>query len=132
MKSLTFSRAIAALSVCVVPLTAAVAQPAWIPGAEITGQSVQVTTKGVTDTVMFGPGGQATITTPGGTVVPASWSAASGNLCLSANGGQECWPYAHPFQAGQQMPLTSNCGSVSTFLAQATNAPPPRAAPERG
>ena len=132
MKRLSFSRAVAAFAVCVVPLTAAIAQPAWVPGAEITGQSVQVTTNGVTDTVMFGPGGQATITSPGGTVVPASWTAARGNLCLSANGGQECWPYARPFQAGQQMPLTSSCGSVSTFHPQATNAPMPRPSSERG
>jgi hypothetical protein len=132
MKTLSFSRAAAAFAVCVAPVTAVIAQPAWVPGAEITGQSVQVTTNGVTDTVMFGPGGQATITTPGGRVVPATWSAAGGNLCLSANGGQECWPYARPFMAGQQVALTSNCGSADTFLAPNTNAPMPRSSGERG
>lgn len=132
MKTLGFSRASAAFAVCVAPVTAAIAQPARVPGAEITGQSVQVTTNGVTDTVMFGPGGQATITTPGGRVVPASWTTAGGNLCLSANGGQECWPYARPFMAGQQVALTSNCGSTDTFLAPSTNTPLPRSSGERG
>jgi len=133
MKSFSVSQAAAAIAICAVPVTAVSAQPAWTPGAEITGQTVQVTTNGVTDTVMFGPGGQGTITTPGGRVVPATWTAAGGNLCLSANGGQECWPYASPFQAGQPLALTSSCGSATTFLASGVNAPPPpRAKGERG
>lgn len=112
-----------ALAVFVAP-AAAMAQPAWVPGSEITGQTVQVQTNGVMNTVYFGPGGSATITAPNGQVVPATWTAAGGNLCLSATGAQECWPYAQPFMAGQQMALTSNCGSSSTWLAEATNAPP--------
>jgi len=134
MKTFSVSQAAAAIAISIVPITAVSAQPAWTPGMEITGQSVQVTTNGVTDTVMFGPGGQATITTPGGRVVPASWTAAGGNLCLSVDGGQECWPYASPFQAGQPLSLTSSCGAATTFLTSAVNAPPPppRAGGERG
>ena len=103
-------------------------------GAEIVGQPIQVTTNGVTNTVYLDPGGSARIMTPGGNTVPGSWTAANGQLCLSASTGQECFPYASPFQAGQPVTLTSSCGQSSTFLASATNAPapPPSGAPERG
>ena len=43
---------------------------AWTPGSEIVGQSVQVTTNGVTNTVYLDPGGAARIVTPGGNTVP--------------------------------------------------------------
>ena len=132
MKSFSVSQAAAAIAICVLPVTAVSAQTTWTPGMEITGQPVQVTSNGVTDTVMFGPGGQGTITTPGGRVIPATWTAAGGNLCLSANGGQECWPYASPFQAGQPVALTSSCGAATTFLAQRVNPPFKRGAGERG
>jgi hypothetical protein len=134
MMKASVTRAALALAAVAAPLTAAVAQT-WVPGTEITGQTVQVTTNGVTDSVYFGPNGSATITSPGGKVVPATWSATGGNLCLSATGMQECWPYAQPFQAGQQVSLTSSCNSVSTWMAASTNAPPPpaqRPAGERG
>jgi hypothetical protein len=104
---------------------AAFAQPAWTPGSEITGQPIQVTTNGVTDTVTLTPGGQATITSPGGTVVNGTWTAANGQLCLINGAAQECVPYAGPFQAGQPMILTSSCGASETWLAASTNAPPP-------
>jgi hypothetical protein len=93
--------------------------------AEIVGQPVQVTTNGVTNTVYLDPGGSARIVTPGGNTTPGTWTAANGQLCLSAGGPQECWPYASPFQAGQPVTLTSSCNSTSTWLASATNAPPP-------
>ena len=103
------------------------------PGSEITGQTLQVQTNGINNSVYFGPGGQATITTPGGNVIPATWSASGGNLCLSTGAAQECWPYAAAFQPGQQVTLTSRCGT-STWLANSTNQPPPSQAPlgERG
>jgi hypothetical protein len=104
---------------------AALAQPAWTPGSEITGQPIQVTTNGVTDTITLAPGGQATITSPGGTVVNATWTAANSQLCLINGAAQECVPYAGPFQAGQPMTLTSSCGASETWLAASTNAPPP-------
>lgn len=110
------------------PMTAAVAQ--WVPGSEITGQSVQVETNGVVNTVTFGPGGQAQIASPGGTVVAGTWEAAGGQLCLSANGGRECWPYTQAFQAGQQVTLVSSCNATSRWLAAGTNTPPPKG--ERG
>jgi hypothetical protein len=103
----------------------ALAQPSWAPAAEIVGQPVQVTTNGVTDTVLLNQGGQATITSPGGTVVNASWTATNGQLCLVNGAAQECVPYAGPFQAGHAMTLTSSCGASETWLAAATNAPPP-------
>lgn len=128
-----------ALLLKVAMLGAAVAAPAtiafaqgWIPGSEIAGQTLQVQTNGVTNTVYLAPDGTATIGTPEGTTVPATWSAANNQLCLSANNAQECWPYTQPFQPGQQVALTSSCQQVSTFLAQSTNAPTQQPGGERG
>jgi hypothetical protein len=101
----------------------------WMPGSEIAGQTLQVQTNGVTNTVYFGPGGQATITTPGGRAIPASWTATNGQLCLNNGLAQECWAYASAFQAGQPMTLASSCGT-STWLASAVNMPPPPPIPE--
>jgi hypothetical protein len=98
--------------------------------AEVVGQPIQVTTGGVTNTVYLDAGGAARIITPGGNTVPGTWTAANGQLCLSANGANECWPYASAFMAGQPMTLTSSCNSSSTWLASATNGPPPP--PARG
>jgi hypothetical protein len=95
-------------------------------GAEIIGQPLQVTTNGVTNTVYLDAGGSARIVTPGGNTVPGTWTAANGQLCLSNGTAQECVPYAAPFQAGQPVTLTSSCGQSETWLASATNAPPPR------
>jgi hypothetical protein len=115
----TIYRAAAVLAAVSMP-AAAYAQ-AWTPGAEIVGQPIQVTTNGTTNTVYFDQGGTARILTPNQNVIPGTWQAANGQLCLSANGGQECWPYSGPFQPNQALSLTSSCGSTSTFLAQATN-----------
>ena len=119
-------------AVAVAPATAVVAQAGWVPGSEIAGQTVQVQTQGVVNTIYFSPDGTATITTPQGTTVPGNWSAANNQLCLSAAGGQECWPYSQPFQPGQQVALTSNCQQVTTFMAQSTNQPTQQPAGERG
>ena len=130
MKKPSLATALASAAVLFAP-AAAFAQ--WVPGSEITGQTVMVQTNGVTNSVYFGPGGQATITTPGGKVIPASWSATGGNLCLNNGMAQECWPYTSAFQPGQQVTLTSSCGT-SSWLANSTNQPPPSQAPlgERG
>ena len=96
----------------------------WVPGSEIVGQSLQVTTNGVTNTVYLDQGGTARIVSPSGNQVPATWSAANGQLCLSTGAAQECWPYSSAFQAGQPMAMTSSCNSTSTWLASSTNAPP--------
>ena len=98
---------------------AGLAQTGWVPGTEITGQSVQVETNGVTNTVFFDPGGVARIQTPNGNIVPGTWAAANGQLCLTTGAAQECWPYAQPFQAGQQITLTSSCNSASRWTALA-------------
>ncbi|HXC74452.1 MAG TPA: hypothetical protein VN640_07215 [Sphingomicrobium sp.] len=108
-------------------LPAAALAQAWTPGSEIVGQSVQVTTNGVTNTVYLDAGGAARIVTPGGNTVPGTWTAANGQLCLNNGTAQECWPYSAPFQAGQPVTLTSSCNSTSTWLAASTNAPPPPA-----
>jgi hypothetical protein len=108
-------------------LPAAALAQAWTPGSEIVGQSVQVTTNGVTNTVYLDAGGAARIVTPGGNTVPGTWTAANGQLCLNNGTAQECWPYSAPFQAGQPVTLTSSCNSSSTWLAASTNAPPPPA-----
>jgi hypothetical protein len=129
-------RSVVALIVAAGLPSAAFAQAAWTPGAEIVGQPVQVTTNGVTDTVVLTPGGQANITSPGGRVVNASWTAANSQLCLVNGAAQECYPYAAPFQAGQPVTVTSSCNATSTWLAASTNAPPPPPPPaqkgERG
>jgi hypothetical protein len=125
LKSAFFAAAVAA------PVWAVAAQP-WSPGSEIVGQTVQVQTNGIVNNITFNPDGTAIIATPQGTTVPGTWSAANNMLCLSANGGQECWPYAHPFQAGQQLALTSSCQQVSTFMPQSTNPPAQRSSGERG
>jgi hypothetical protein len=109
-----------------------VAAQAWMPGSEIAGQTVQVQTNGVVNNITFNADGTATIMTPEGTSVPGTWSAANSMLCLSANGGQECWPYSQPFQAGQQVALTSSCQQVTTFMPQSTNPPAQRSSGERG
>lgn len=119
-------------AVVAAPVGALIGQPGWIPGSEIAGQTLQVQTQGVTNSIYFGADGTATITTPQGSTVPGTWSAANNMLCVSANAIQECWPYTQPFQAGQQVALTSNCNQVSTFLAQATNPPVQEPAGERG
>jgi hypothetical protein len=122
MKSWIVARA--AIGVTIALPGVALAQ-AWTPGSEIAGQPIQVTTNGVMDTVVLAPGGQATITSPGGTVVNGTWTAANGQLCLINGAAQECVPYAGPFQAGQPLTLRSSCGASETWLAASTNAPPP-------
>ena len=115
------------------PATIATGQTPWVPGSEIIGQSAQVQTNGVMNTVYFDPGGVARIVTPSGNTVAGTWSAANGQLCLGTGAAQECWPYTSPFQAGQPVTLTSNCQAVSTWTALTTNQPPTQqGAGERG
>jgi hypothetical protein len=127
MKSCFLLRAAAGL-VALVP-AAALAQAT---GAEVVGQPIRVTTNGTTNTVYLDPGGQLRIMTPGGNTVPGTWTAANGQLCLGVAGAQECVPYAAPFQAGAPQTLTSSCGATETWLAQATNQPPPPTQGQRG
>ena len=89
----------------------------WVPGSEIVGQTLQVNTNGVANSVYLGPGGQATITTPGGRAIPASWTANNGQLCLMNGAAQECWPYQAAFQPGQPVTLTSSCNATVRMLA---------------
>jgi hypothetical protein len=123
MKSSLATRAMIGVAITALGGSAAFAQMS--PGVEIIGQPLQVTTNGTTDTLYLDPGGSLRIVTPGGNTVPGTWTAANGQLCISAGGPQECVPYAAPFQAGQPLTLTSSCGASETWLAQATNAPPP-------
>jgi hypothetical protein len=105
----------------------------WTPGAEIVGQSVQVNTNGVVNTVYFDQGGVARVTTPNGRSVPARWSAANQQLCLDVGAGSaECWPYRSAFQTGQAVTLTSNCNATSQWIADNTNMPEQQRMPERG
>lgn len=124
MRQPTF-RVVAALALVFAPAVGAVAQTGWTPGSEIVGQTLQVQTNGTTNSVTFNADGTASIVTPGGQATAATWSAANNQLCLSTGGPQECWPYTQAFQAGQQIALTSNCQSVSTWMASMTNQPPP-------
>jgi len=122
MKSVYVVRAATAVALIIGVPGMALAQT--VPGSEIVGQPVTVTTNGVSNTVYLDPGGTARVMTPGGNTVAGTWSAANGQLCLSTGAAQECWPYASPFQAGQPVTLTSSCGSSSTWLASSTNTPP--------
>ena len=125
-------KAIAGTALLAAPLTAGLAQT-WVPGSEIAGHAVQVETNGVMNTVYFEPGGVARIQTPGGNVVPATWSVQGNQLCLNASGAQECWPYTQAFRAGQQVTLTSTCQVASRWLPLSTAQPPMQApAGERG
>lgn len=117
-------RVAAALALVFAPAAGAIAQPGWVPGTEIVGQTLQVQTNGVTNSVTLNADGTATVVTPNGQAIPATWSAANNQLCLSTGGPQECWPYTQAFQAGRQIALTSSCRQVSTWMASATNMPP--------
>ena len=59
------------------PIATVAAQAGWTPGSEIVGQTVQVQTNGVLNTITFNADGTATVTTPTGTTVPGTWSTAS-------------------------------------------------------
>ena len=100
----------------------------WVPGAEITGQSIQVETNGVTNTVYFDPGGVARIQTPSGDTVPGTWAAANSQLCLTTGAAQECWPYAQPFQAAR---IADHCAGVRSLSAASTRTRRRRAARAR-
>lgn len=118
-----FAFASASLAMLALP-AAAMAQPAWVPASEITGQSVQVVTNGVTNTLYFDPGGSLRIASPQGNVVNGSWAVNGGQLCLNAGSGAECFPYAQAFQAAQPVTLTSSCNATSVWTANAVNPPP--------
>lgn len=115
------------LTAAVVPLflASAAAAQQWVPGSEITGQQVQVTTNGVTNMITFEPNGVARISSPSGaTVVNAQWTAANGELCLRTADAFDCYAYRAPFQAGQPLDLLSNCAVRSRWLAPAVTVPP--------
>ena len=102
------------------------------PGAEIVGQSVQVTTNGVTNTIYFDPAGAARIVSPSGNVVNATWTSTGQRLCLNTGAATECWPYTQAFQAGQSVTLMSSCNASSTWVANSVNHPQVGNAGERG
>ena len=125
MNKKAFAAVMVGACVALVPFTPALAQD-WVPGSEITGHSIQVETNGVVNTIYFEPGGVARIMTPGGTQIPARWSAANQSLCLETGANvQECFPYRSAFQTGQAMTLTSSCQAVSRWVPNSTepNAP---------
>ncbi len=138
MKKGIIYRALATAALVAAPLTAGSAQMMWTPGTEIVGQTIQVETNGVMNTVMLDAGGSARITSPGGMVVPANWSAAGNQLCLTTATNQDCWNYSAPFQAGAPMNMVNQCQVASRWTALGTNMapppPPPMQAPmgERG
>lgn len=122
---------VAAIASTIVP--AAASAQMWTPGSEIVGQSVQVNTNGVVNTVYFDQGGVARIMTPSGNSIPGRWTAANQQLCLDVGGGPaECWPYRSAFQPGQNVTLTSSCNVTSQWLANSTNMPEQQRMPERG
>ena len=124
MKKTSLAVGLAGACLMFAPLSAAMAQMAWVPGSEITGHAIQVNTNGQISTVYFDPGGAARIVSQSGREVPATWSVQNGNLCLSTGGTSECWPYTQAFRAGQPVTLTSNCAATSEFTALSTNQPP--------
>lgn len=66
MKSLSLVSTAAGLALMTVP---GIALAQAMPGSEIVGQPVAVTTNGITNTVYLDPGGTARIMTPGGNTV---------------------------------------------------------------
>jgi hypothetical protein len=132
MKCSSVAKALGGASLIFVPLAAASAQ-VWVPGSEITGQSIQVETNGVVNTVYFDPGGVARIASPSGNMVQGSWSVANEMLCLETGPNvRECWPYRSAFVAGQPLTLTSSCQVSSRWVANAVNPPPLAPSGERG
>lgn len=129
---ITLSAALVASMAAVVAPSAASAQM-WTPGGEIVGQSIQVNTNGIVNTVYFDQGGVARIITPGGSTVPGRWTAANQQLCLdTGTSSAECWPYRSAFKAGQVVNLTSSCNVTSQWTATGTNMPEQQSMPERG
>jgi len=127
MKSSSVAKAFGGACLILAPLAAASAQ-VWAPGSEITGQSIQVETNGVVNTIYFDAGGVARIATPSGNMVQGSWSVADQMLCLQTGaGGRECWPYRSAFLAGQPVTLTSSCQVASRWVANAVNQAPVQA-----
>jgi hypothetical protein len=105
---------------------------AWTPGAEIVGQSAQVTADGVTNTIFFDTAATQRIVTPQSNSLNGAWAAANQQLCLVDNAVQECWPYTAPFQAGVPVTLTSlTSGKTSNWVFTGVNAAAP-AAGQRG
>ena len=132
MKSSSLAKALGGIGLIVAPVAPASAQ-VWVPGSEITGQSIQIETNGTVNTVYFDPGGVARIATPSGTMVQGSWSVANQMLCLETGpNARECWPYRSAFLAGQPITLTSSCQVTSRWVANAVNAPPVAPGGERG
>jgi hypothetical protein len=122
--------AIGICAVAQVAATPAIAQ--WVPGYEITGQTVRVETNGVINRVDFLPNGVARISSPSGaTIVDATWTANQGELCLTTPKTADCFPYKSAFESGKSVWLTSKCKQVTKWTPEATNAPP-QATPERG
>lgn len=116
---------IACSSIAVLAVPATSFAQTWTPGSEIVGQSVRVTTNGVTNTLYFDQGGSLRIMSPGGNTLNGSWAVTGNQLCLNAGAGTECVPYASAFQAGQPVTLTSSCNAVQVWNANGVN-PPPR------
>jgi hypothetical protein len=113
-------------------LAATPAQAQWVPGGEVSGQTLQAQTNGVTNRVDLTPGGTLRISSPtGATVVDGTWTAGGGQLCMTTAQGSDCWPYTAPFRAGQPVTLVSTCNVTTTWSAAAVNVPLPQG-PERG
>src|SRR4051794_11133973 len=70
MKKLLLSKIVFATAAAATA-TVAFAQSPWVPGSEIYGQTMQVQTNGVVNSITFNSDGTAQIMTPGGTTVPA-------------------------------------------------------------
>ena len=122
-----------ALYVGLIACSGAASAQAWTPGSEIVGQTVQVETNGVMNSITFNADGTASITSPTGQMVPANWTATGNQLCLTAGAQTECFPYSQAFQAGQPVTLTSNCNATSRWLASNVNQAPSQVrAGERG
>lgn len=115
---------IACTSLAAAALPASAMAQAWTPGSEIVGQSVQVQTNGVVNTLYFDQGGGLRIASPGGSVANGSWAVNGNQLCLNAGAGTECFPYAQAFQAGQPLTVTSSCNATSVWTANSVNPPP--------
>lgn len=98
------------------------AQAADQTGEELTGRMVDVQfADGTKNTVNFGTGGVATITSADGSLSNARWFVNDQQLCLQMGTVGECWGYTERFEAGRAVSLSSSCDMTSQWTARSVN-----------
>ncbi len=103
-------------------LTVNPAQAADQTGEELIGRIVDVQfADGSRNTLTFGSGGDARITSADGSLSSAKWFVNNNQLCLQSGSVGECWGYAERFEAGRAFSLSSSCNETSQWTARSVN-----------